>query len=170
MLLSQGPKPGIDHMASASSSCSRGGVQSAYRRWCPKAPTLPSAQPSHFRRGGFHYLSLHRDSPQCRWDRALPACTHLSGALLLRVDSECSPCTSWPWGPGTKLPPTAQPTGNILPRPRLSHPLPFPDHQTLPAAALVTRQAQVPPGALTTFYSTQGCITAPDVSFAFPGQ
>lgn len=59
------------------------------------------------------------------------------------------------WGPGTKLPPTAQRPGNSLPGPRLSRPLSFSDHQPPPAAALPTRQAGVPPAALTALYSTQ---------------
>lgn len=39
---------------------------------------------------------------------------------------------SWPWGPGIKLPPTAQPPGRLPLKPQLSNSLPFPD---LPASA-----------------------------------
>lgn len=101
------------------------------RRWSPMAPSLSAGQPNCLRRGGSHHQPLPQNSLQCHWGQG-PPYADLSGALRLLVDSEYLYRTSWPWGPGTKLLPTAQSPSNILLKTQLSNPLPFPD---LPASA-----------------------------------
>lgn len=93
------------------------------------APSLPAGQPNCLRRGGSHHLPLPQDSPQCHWDQGAP-CTNLPGAPLLQVDSECLKdllaLGTWHQASSHATP---HPPSNILLKPQLSHPLPFPPLQ-----------------------------------------